>query len=181
MKLTTERLKLREIQETDVNAIWNCWLQDEEVSRYMLWKAADNIADAKEFVASELEQLDNEKWHRWIIELKDTGQIIGTCLIFYNEDHAEPHWDISYNLGKEFWCNGYITEAMREVMAFATDQLGMNECITSYAKANTASAKVLHKLGFRDVAEIPYECNGGEIVTDGVLCCYKQEGEYEDN
>lgn len=48
----------------------------------------------------------------------------------------------------------------------------MKECVTSYAKVNYASANVLHKLGFIDEAEIPYECSGGDIITEGMLCRY---------
>ena len=32
---------------------------------------------------------------------------------------------------------------------------------------NTSSANVLHKLGFTDEAVIPYECSGGEMITEG--------------
>jgi len=176
-ELETQRLFLRPIQEADTHVIWSCWMQDEEVSRYMWWKASDDIADAEEFVSFELEQLDSESWFRWIIVLKESGQIIGTCLIFWNDEDAEPHWDVSYNLGRSFWGKGYVTEAMRRVMAFASEQLGMKECITSYAKVNRASANVLHKLGFTDIAEIPYECSGGELITDGILCRYPGKAE----
>ena len=57
--------------------------------------------------------------------------------------------------------------AMKEVMRFAETALGMKECVTVYAKANTSSVNVLHKLGFIDEAEILYECSGGEIITEG--------------
>ena len=40
--------------------------------------------------------------------LKETGKIIGTCLVFYNEEDDESHWDISYNLGKQYWGNGCV-------------------------------------------------------------------------
>ena len=49
---------------------------------------------------------------------------------------------------------GFVTEAMKEVMHFAERELGMKECVTSYAKVNRGSANVLHKLGFVDEAEI---------------------------
>ena len=173
-RLETGRLLLREIQETDVNEIFDCWMQDEDVSRYMCWKAGDDIEETKSFVQYELGQIENEKWYRWIIVLKETGRIIGTCLIFYNEEAGESHWDISYNLGKKYWGNGYITEAMKEVMRFAETVLGMEECITAYAKVNTNSANVLHKLGFIDETEIPYECSGGDMITEGILCRYKK-------
>lgn len=95
-KLETDRLILREIHSDDTEAIFNCWMQDENVSRYMQWKASNDINAAKEFVKFELENLENDKWNRWIISLKSTNEIIGTCLIFFNDD--EGHWDISYNL-----------------------------------------------------------------------------------
>lgn len=107
--------------------------------------------------------------------LKETEEIIGTCLVFYNYEDSKEHWDISYNLGKIYWGKGYTTEAMKAVMQFAETSLGMEECITSYAKVNTASANVLHKLGFVDIDEIPYECSGGDIITEGILCRFVKE------
>lgn len=171
-RMETDRLLLREVQVQDVKDIFECWMQDEDVSRYMWWKASNDIAEAQEFVEFERKQIDNEKWNRWIILLKETHEIIGTCLVFLNDEEDEEHWDISYNLGKKYWGKGYVTEAMKEVMTFAEKQLGMTECITTYAKVNSASANVLHKLGFKDECEIPYECSGGEIVTEGIKCQY---------
>ena len=59
-------------------------------------------------------------------------------------------------------------------MRFAETALGMEECVTAYAKVNTSSANVLHKLGFTDEAVIPYECSGGDMITEGILCRYKR-------
>ena len=171
-RMETERLILREVQKDDVQEIFDCWMQDEDVSSYMWWKASDDIAEAQGFVEYELGQLENEKWNRWMILLKETQEIIGTCLVFYNDDDEENHWDISYNLGKKFWGKGYTTEAMQAAMAFAERELKWKECITTYAKVNQASANVLHKLGFKDEKEMSYECSGGELVTEGILCRY---------
>ena len=85
-RIETERLILREVQKTDVKDIFDCWMQDEDVSRYMWWKASNDIAEAQEFVEFELGQIENEKWKRWVIILKETQEIIGTCLVFYNDD-----------------------------------------------------------------------------------------------
>lgn len=98
--LETKRLILREVRSNDVSDIFNCWMQDIDVSRYMWWQASDDIAEAQGFVQFELEQLNNPKWFRWIIETKNDNKIIGTCLIYVNDDDTPEHWDISYNLGK---------------------------------------------------------------------------------
>lgn len=167
-ELETNRLLLREIHPDDVEEIYHCWMKDEDVSRYMWWKASADINETKNFVGFELENLENANWNRWIIVLKDTNEIIGTCLLYYNEE--EEHWDISYNLGKLFWGNGYVTEAMNAVMGYAVEGKNIKEIGTSYAIENPASGRVLQKLGFQFVKEIDYECNGGELVTKGNYC-----------
>lgn len=163
--LETERLILRPVKEDDVTAIFDCWMQDEDVSRYMCWKASSDINEAKEFVSFELGNLENDEWNRFIIELKESGEVIGTCLIFYNDE--EDNWDISYNLGKKYWGNGYTSEAMTQVMDYAKESLEIKECIAVHAVENPASGRVMEKLGFQYEKEVPYECNGGEIQTVG--------------
>ena len=167
-RLETDRLILREIRPDDVDAVFNCWMQDENVSRYMYWKASKNIEDAKDFVSFELGNLENDIWNRWMIVLKSTQEMIGTCLLFFNDD--EDHWDISYNLGTAFWGKGYMTEAMQAVMQYAAEEIQVREIWTSYAAVNHASGRVLEKLGFQYILDIPYICGGGETITKGILC-----------
>ena len=94
-RLKTDRLLLREIRPDDVDAVFNCWMQDENVSRYMYWKASKNIEDAQDFVSFKLGNLKNDTWNRWMIVRESTQEMTGTCLLFFNDD--EDHWDISYN------------------------------------------------------------------------------------
>lgn len=170
-RIETDRLLLREVLIDDVNLIFDCWMQDEDVSKYMCWKASSDIEKAKKFINYELNQIDNNQWKRWIIVLKDTMEIIGTCLVFFNDD--ENNWDISYNLGKKYWGKGYISEAMKKVMNYAINELGMTECIAVHAKENPVSGKVITRLGFSFEKEVPYECNGGEIHTVGKFYRFK--------
>ncbi|MGM9550783.1 MAG: GNAT family N-acetyltransferase [Clostridia bacterium] len=165
MWLETDRLILRHVNSDDADDVFRCWMQDEDVSRYMLWKASNDINKAREFIDFEMNNLENEKWHRWIIVLKDTEDVIGTCLIFFNEE--ENNWDISYNLGKRFWGMGYMTEAMSRVMMYAEEELKIKECIAAHAAKNKASGRVLQKLGFRLERKAPYKCGDG-TVTEGL-------------
>ena len=170
-RLETERLLLREVQQEDLDDIFDCWMQDEDVSRYMWWKASNDKKDAEEFVAIELGNLEDERWNRWMIILKETNELIGTCLGFYNDE--EDHWDISYNLGKCYWGKGYVTEAMQEAMKYAVEHMGVKEIITTHAVENTASGHVLEKLGFVYEKDVPYECSLGDIHTIGHFCRFK--------
>lgn len=130
-RLETERLVLREIRATDTSAIFDGWMQDEAVARYMLWDASSEIGAAKEFVELELGQIGNPQWFRWLIFLRGTEQLIGTCLVFFNTEEDPAHWDISYNLGRQYWGQGFALEAMEAAMRFAVERLGMTVCITT--------------------------------------------------
>ena len=96
---------------------------------------------------------------------KETDEIIGTCLIYFNDE--ENNWDISYNLGKKYWGKGYITEAMHRVMEYAINELTIKECIAIHAMENPESGRVIQKLGFRYEKEVPYDYNRGEKNTVG--------------
>lgn len=170
-RLETERLRLREIHLEDTEGIYQCWMQDEAVSRYMWWKASGDRGEAEAFVAFELGNRNNDRWNRWLVERKDTGELVGTCLLFFNEE--EGHWDISYNLGRAFWGKGYMTEAMGAVLRYGVEILHLDQIATSYALENPASGRVLEKLGFRVEREIPYECGGGELTVRGNYCVYQ--------
>lgn len=167
--LETPRLRLRPIREGDAEDIFACWMHDEEVSRYMEWSASDDIADAREFVRFELSKFKDACWYRWLIVLKDTGEMAGTCLVYYNDEGG--HWDLSYNLGRAFWGRGITVEAMRAAIDFGAKQLGIKEIRTVYAAENTASAKVLKKLDFHPTASVPYTCGSGQTLP-GIVCRY---------
>lgn len=63
-----------------------------------------------------------------------------------------------------------LTEAMKQIVSFAMEQLGIKEIVGRYAKENPASGKVMEKLGFQFEKEILYECNKGTVLREGIQC-----------
>ena len=157
-RMETERLILRPIQKEDTEEIYNCWMHDPDVSRYMMWTAGD-MNTAREFVEFELGNIEKNDWYRWIITDKE-GVIMGACLLYFDEEFDA--WDISYNLGKKYWGHGYITEAMKKVIEYAFTTIKAKEIVAFHAVENPASGRVIEKLGFTYEKEIPFECNIGE-------------------
>ena len=39
-----------------------------------------------------------------------------------------------------------------------------------YAKENPKSGNVMNKLGFKYEKDIPYECNDGTVMREGIQC-----------
>lgn len=164
-KLTTERLILRPFSPGDADEVFACWESDPDVARYMFWSSHNDKSKTLRWVKEELEKIDADDWYRWAVVSKESGQLLGTGLIYWEEEYGK--FEIAYNLGKKAWGQGYTTEAMREILRFAKNELNITEVVGRHAEENTASRRVLEKLGFRYVRDIPYVCNEGKTTYRG--------------
>lgn len=61
---------------------------------------------------------------------------------------------LGYWLGKDYWGNGYATETGRELIEYATKELKIKKITARYMTENKNSAKVLNKLGFKEVGKV---------------------------
>ncbi|MCF3936017.1 GNAT family N-acetyltransferase [Acuticoccus sp. M5D2P5] len=62
-----------------------------------------------------------------------------------------PEMEFGYWLGRPFWGHGYATEAGRATIAHAFAVIGLTRLTAGYFAGNHRSARVLAKLGFREV------------------------------
>ena len=99
--LQTDRLILRPFTLEDANDVFECWERDPDVAKYMFWTSHNDIEKTKEWLAFEIGQIEKEDWYRFAIVLKETNELIGTALIYFEEE--VDCWEIGYNLGKKYW------------------------------------------------------------------------------
>lgn len=166
--ITNRKTHIKTFRLDDVRTVFECWESDPDVAKYMFWTSHNDIEKTKEWILFEIGQIEKEDWFRFAIVKKETDELIGTALIYYEEEVT--NWEIAYNLGKKYWMKGYATEAMKRVLLFATQELGLTEIVGRYAKENQASGNVMKKLGFHYEKDIPYECNNGNVKREGVQC-----------
>ena len=166
--LETDRLILRPFREDDAIDVFECWESDPDVAKYMFWTSHNDIAKTKEWIDFELGQIEKDDWYRYAIVQKENKELMGTAILYYDEE--VDCWEIGYNLGKKYWNKGYVTEAMKKVIAFAQEELHISEIVGRYAKENPASGNVMRKLGFQYEKDIPYPCNDGAVMREGVQC-----------
>lgn len=164
-ELFTERLTLRPFNEADARDVFEGWETDPDVARYMFWESHNDFNKTIEWVKEEVEKIEAEDWYRWAITLKESGELVGTGLIYLNDETNQ--YEIAYNLKKSAWGKGYTTEAMKRIIQYAKEELGIKTIMGSHAKENPASGKVMEKLGFKFLRDIPYECHKGEKVYEG--------------
>lgn len=89
------------------------------------------------------------------IREKDNLKLIGAIGLHLDAAHNKA--EVGYWLGKSFWNNGYVSEALLEVIKFGFDELKLNKIFASHFHHNPASGKVLEKCGFVLEAELKRE------------------------
>lgn len=76
---------------------------------------------------------------------KRERQLIG-CIGF-NIDRENEKAELGYWIGKEYWGKGYCSEAGRAVVDYCFDELDLNRAEAHYFKRNSASGRVMEKIG----------------------------------
>lgn len=142
--LETERLILRPLTVEDAGDVLE-WASDERVTRFMSYTGYDDIHIAKEWLSS----LNNEKTeYNWGFVLKETGKLIGSG--FIGEDKLmDGYWGFGYNIRYDCWNKGYTTEAMKAIINYAHNVLGVHKICSDHAVDNPASGRVMEKCGLK--------------------------------
>ena len=152
IELETERLKLRTWQESDLQPFAEL-NADKDVMLYfpsvLTREQSDNLADKFQHLI-----LDHG-WGFWAVELKATGQFIGfTGLNTQPEQFIfSPCVEIGWRFAKQYWHQGYATEAAKACLKFAFETLQLKEVVSFTAVHNTASEHVMQRLGMQAMFE----------------------------
>jgi RimJ/RimL family protein N-acetyltransferase len=146
--ILTPRLKLRPFKQSDLEALL-AYRNNPEVSRYQGWGSSYSSAQASEFIAEmSVREPGNVGWTQIAIELQSTGATIGDVAI--NTLEFEPRTAmIGYTLSREKWGQGYAIEAVNAVLKYCFEDLKMHRIRANCDTRNSASWRMLEKLGFR--------------------------------
>ena len=143
--LTTDRLTLDRLTEADVPRL---------VELCSDWKIAETTLriphpyteqDARGWLAFVNERIEQGLAYSYAVRLSGTGELIGNIRINPDQDHHRA--EIGYWVGVPYWGKGYCTEAGREIIRFGFEDLGLNAITCGYLVGNTASQRVMEKLG----------------------------------
>jgi ribosomal-protein-alanine N-acetyltransferase len=92
------------------------------------------------------DNIEKETLYDWIFTLKETGEPFGSGGVAYNKEHQM--YELGYGLMKSCWGKGLGTEAAREILRFAIEELKQTRFFACHYINNLASGKILEKLGF---------------------------------
>jgi RimJ/RimL family protein N-acetyltransferase len=142
--LETSRLLLREFQLSDAEKMYEL-NSDPEVIKYTGDPPFKSVEETRDFL-SKYKDYQHNGYGRWIMIIKETNETIGWCGLKLNE---EKFVDLGFRLFRKHWNKGYASEAAKACLAYGFKTLNMDFIIGRVVSENTASVKVLEKLGMK--------------------------------
>ncbi|MFJ7666374.1 GNAT family N-acetyltransferase [Lysinibacillus sp. NPDC097195] len=170
----TQRFILRQAVVDDCHDLFELY-SDEEVTRYLPLAPFVTIENA-------LDELD---WYdtifkeqtglRWVIEVKESKKIIGTCG-FLNYEHAHNRIEIGYDLMPSYWGKGVMKEALQCIIPFAFETMAIHKIEAKVEPANQASITLLEKLNFfKEGVLRQHEFEKGKYIDLAILSLLRSE------
>ena len=151
--IETPRLFLRPFAEEDAEVFYLLNL-DEEVMRFTGDVPFDTVEASRQFILA-YSEYDKHGYGRFSVVTKSSSQVIGWCGLKYHPD--EDYTDLGYRILRQYWGRGYATEASVACVSYGFKTLGLDEIIGRTAQENTASVRVLEKIGMRFWKKAPCE------------------------
>jgi len=145
--LETNRLILRRWEEGDAEDLYT-YAKDPDVGPAAGWPAHKS---KEESLAVILHAFAGEE--AYAICQKQDNRAIGSIELKLNGHtdltDRDDECELGYWIGKPFWGQGLVPEAVREILRHAFEDLGMQKVWCGYYDGNVKSKRVQEKCGFR--------------------------------
>ncbi|MBC7005483.1 GNAT family N-acetyltransferase [Photobacterium sp. BZF1] len=143
--IQTERLLLRQIQQSDENVLLD-YLSDPEAVQYTYGNPLDMAGCRKVITSIE------EHWHRrgygpYALELKKTNEFLGLVGLSFPENWPLP--ELKWALIRRYWGKGYAKEAAKAIQIVGSQYLPDLDLISVVHSQNTPSIGLASSLGAR--------------------------------
>lgn len=144
MILETERLYLREMEQSDFEALCRI-LQDEDTMYAYEGAFSDN--EVHEWFDRQIARYQKWGFGLWAVVLKETNEMIGQCGLTMQPWKEDEVLEIGYLFERSYWHNGYAAEAAKACKKYAFETLNAMEVCSIIRDTNTASQNVAVRNG----------------------------------
>jgi len=144
MLISTDRLLLREMEQSDFGALCLI-LQDKDVMT--AYEKTFSDEEVQVWLDKQLERYRNDGFGLWAVILQETGDMIGQCGLTLQEYNGAKVLEIGYLFQKAYWHHGYAVEAAAACKNYAFNVLRAAEVYSLIKETNTASRKVAERNG----------------------------------
>ena len=177
--LETERLYLRKLQKKDIPRLKSI-LQDPEVM--VAYEHAFSDQEVLDWLYKNLLRYQQDGFGLWAVCLKQTNQMIGQCGLTYQNYKNQKVVEIGYLFLKQFWHQGFATEAAIACKNYAFQTLKLQKVYSIIRDNNFASMRVAIRNGMKKIDQIVKHYYNLDLVHD-VYCIhnFKQKRNEENN
>jgi RimJ/RimL family protein N-acetyltransferase len=102
---------------------------------------------AEEWISTHETKFEAGELSNGAIILKSTNSLIGAIGLSINSRFNRA--ELGYWIAKEYWKQGYCTEAATTVLEYGFQKLDLNKIIATHITRNPASGKVMEKIGMK--------------------------------
>lgn len=173
--LETKRLLLRPWTEKDAVPLYK-YAKDPDVGPIAGWPVHTSVENSREIIQKVLSAPET-----YAVVLKETGEPIGSIGLMIGEwsnlQIGSSEGEIGYWIGKPYWGQGLMPEAVRECMRYGFDELGLTTLWCGYFDGNDKSRRVQEKCGFRYHHTEKYKpwALMNDIRTEHITCITKDQ------
>jgi [ribosomal protein S5]-alanine N-acetyltransferase len=148
--LQTPHLILRRFTSADATLVQQL-NSDPEVLKYLHEPPLETVEQALHILNTIILPQYKNNLGRWAVHLKVNNEFIGWCGLKYRQEQNET--DLGYRLMQQHWGNGYAFEAAKHTIDYAFQQLHLKTIVGRAHIENTASLKILEKIGMQFIRE----------------------------
>ena len=146
--IETERLILRPWRDEDAEVLYK-YASDPDVGPAGGWAPHTSVEDSLEIIRTVFNAPEV-----YAVVLKSTGEPVGSCGIMFSEslhsaDVQPTEGEIGYWIGKQYWGQGLIPEAVGALLRRGFEDLRLTAVWCGYYDGNIKSKRVCEKCGFR--------------------------------
>lgn len=145
-EIVTERLRLRRPRPADAELVFRHYARDPEVSHFLAWRPHVEPDQTRDYITACIDAWHGTMNRPYLIDA-ESEQAIGVFDLRLRSGPCAVSF--GYVLARAFWNRGYMTEALRAVVAQALAQHDVWRIWAFCDVDNLASARVMEKAGMQ--------------------------------
>jgi len=143
-----ERVSIRPLKFSDASDLYEN-VKDKEIVAWTMTIPHPYPKDgALKFIRKARYNMRKKRSYPFGIVLKETGKVIGVVELM-TFDWKNKNAEIGYWLGRKYWGEGLMIDAVKLVLRFGFGGLKLHRIYGKLFEENTGSARILEKSGFK--------------------------------
>lgn len=169
VRLETKRMLLRRVTAEDAPAVFANWANDPEVTKYLTWPPHVNVSVTEKICQIWADSYVKPDFYHWGMELKKDHTLIGNISTVSINDKVNEV-TIGYCMGRQWWHQGYMSEALDRIIDFFFDEAGVNRIESYHDTNNPHSGMVMKKCGMSFEGTLRMHDHNNQGICDA--CVY---------